>query len=448
MTPRSLRAVVSGKAHHAPVVFLRCDSRRGFTDDQAPRRIKVTNPVIDMDGDETTRILWRLIKEKLIHSFLDIELKYFDLSLPHRAKTKGAVVSQAAAATRSWRVAVKCPTINVCTARFNEFALSEQWPSPNNELRTLLGGTVFSQPLQIKNIPTLVKGWQRPIIVARMVLGQAVEFTSSRPTKFTLSMQQQDPYSDSTVVQKVGRLPVGGGAALAVWNSRVSVQDFAHACFRTSIVKKLSLMLSTENTERRMFDEMYKVEFDKIFEEYKSQFLDLDLSYQHRLPSDAVRFALKSKGGFVWACKNQNGNIVRSLVGQGFGSIALMHSLLLTPWLVLAEPGHGCLPRHWRQYQRTNKLYINPIGCILAWSSALRARAELDNNPELAQFANDLSAVCVETVESGVMTKDLAALIHKNPTPDHYVGTRAFLDRLATRIHEKQIAYNTTPPIS
>jgi len=396
-------------------------------------KIKVANPVVDMDGDEMTRIIWKLIKDKLIFPFVDLELDYYDLGMEHRDATDDKVTVEAAEATKRHGVAVKCATITPDEARVKEFNLKKMWKSPNGTIRNILGGVIFREPIICKNVPRLVPGWTQPIIVGRHAFGdqyRATDFLVPGKGKLTISFVGED---GTKIEHEVYDYP-GSGVALAMYNLDDSIRDFAHASFAYGLQRGYPVYLSTKNTILKAYDGRFKDIFQEIFEaEYIDKFKAARLTYEHRLIDDMVASALKWSGGFVWACKNYDGDVQSDIVAQGYGSLGLMTSVLLTPdgKTMEAEAAHGTVTRHFRQHQRGEQTSTNSIASIFAWTRGLSHRAELDGNQDLAHFAKTLETVCVDTVEAGFMTKDLALLVGENQS---WLTTEGFLDKIADNL--------------
>ncbi|KAI3371325.1 hypothetical protein L3Q82_023944 [Scortum barcoo] len=381
----------------------------------ADKRIKVSQPVVEMDGDEMTRIIWEFIKEKLILSNVDVELKYFDLGLPYRDQTDDQVTIDSALATKKYHVAVKCATITPDEARVEEFSLKKMWKSPNGTIRNILGGTVFREPIICKNIPRLVPGWTQPITIGRHAFGdqyRATDFVVDQPGKFKIIFSPADGSANKE--WEVYDFPAGG-CGMGMYNTDESITGFAHSCFQYAIGKKWPLYMSTKNTILKAYDGRFKDIFQDIFEKhYKPEFDKLKIWYEHRLIDDMVAQVLKSSGAFVWACKNYDGDVQSDILAQGFGSLGLMTSVLVCPdgKTIEAEAAHGTVTRHYREHQKGRPTSTNPIASIFAWTRGLEHRGKLDGNPDLIKFSQTLERVCVETVESGTMTKDLAGCIH------------------------------------
>jgi isocitrate dehydrogenase len=392
-------------------------------------KIKVANPVVDMDGDEMTRIIWKLIKDKLIFPYLDLDLDYYDLSIEHRDATDDQVTIDAANATKRHGVAVKCATITPDEQRVEEFGLKKMWRSPNGTIRNILGGVIFREPIICQNVPRLVPGWTQPIIVGRHAFGdqyRATDFLFPGAGKLTIKFVGED----GTVIEKEVFDAPGAGVAMAMYNLDDSIRDFARASFAYGLTRNYPVYLSTKNTILKAYDGRFKDIFQEIFDaEYKAQFDAKGLTYEHRLIDDMVASALKWSGGYVWACKNYDGDVQSDIVAQGFGSLGLMTSVLMTPdgQTVEAEAAHGTVTRHYRQHQKGQSTSTNSIASIFAWTRGLAHRAKLDDNADLAAFAHTLEKVCVDTVESGFMTKDLALLVGDKQS---WLTTEGFLDKV------------------
>ncbi|MBV6487844.1 MAG: Isocitrate dehydrogenase [NADP] [Pseudorhodoplanes sp.] len=392
-------------------------------------KIKVANPVVEMDGDEMTRIIWQLIKDKLIHPYLDIELLYYDLGIEHRDATNDQVTIDSAEMTRKVGVAVKCATITPDEARVKEFSLKEMWRSPNGTIRNILGGTIFREPIICKNIPRLVPGWTQPIIIGRHAFGDQYRATDFKfPTAGTLTIKFVG--NDGKVIEKEVFKAPGGGVAMAMYNLDQSIIDFARASLNYGLIRNYPVYLSTKNTIMKQYDGRFMELFQKVFdEEFKAEFDKRKLTYEHRLIDDMVASSLKWSGGYVWACKNYDGDVQSDTVAQGFGSLGLMTSVLMTPdgKVVEAEAAHGTVTRHYRQHQQGKETSTNSIASIFAWTRGLAHRAKLDNNAALAKFSGTLEKVCIDTVESGFMTKDLALLVGAD---QKWLSTTGFLDKI------------------
>jgi len=396
-------------------------------------KIKVANPVVDLDGDEMTRIIWALIKEKLILPFLDVPIEVYDLSVENRDATEDRVTVDAAEAIAKHGVGVKCATITPDEARVAEFKLKKMWKSPNGTIRNILGGVIFREPIICSNVPRLVPGWTQPIVVGRHAFGdqyRATDFKVPGPGKLTITFKGAD---DKTTEHEVYDFK-GPGVALAMYNLDDSIRDFARASFNYGLSRDYPVYLSTKNTILKAYDGRFKDIFQEVFDaEFKAEFDKRKLTYEHRLIDDMVAAALKWSGGYVWACKNYDGDVQSDIVAQGFGSLGLMTSVLLTPdgKTVLAEAAHGTVTRHYRAHQKGEKTSTNSIASIFAWTRGLKHRAKLDANEALDNFAEALEKVCVDTVESGFMTKDLAVLVG----PDQkWLTTEGFLDKVADNL--------------
>ncbi len=404
-------------------------------------KIKLKNPVVELDGDEMTRIIWKMIKDQLILPYLDLDIKYYDLSIENRDATDDKVTVEAANAINKYNVGIKCATITPDEKRVEEFGLKKMWKSPNGTIRNILGGTVFREPIIINNIPRLVPGWERPICIGRHAFGdqyRATDFVVKGKGKLEISFTP----SDGGEVQKYEVYNFDGdGVAMAMFNTDESITGFAHSCFNMAINKKWPLYLSTKNTILKKYDGRFKDIFQELYEtQYKAKFEELGISYEHRLIDDMVAAALKWDGGFVWACKNYDGDVQSDTLAQGFGSLGLMTSVLITPdgKTIEAEAAHGTVTRHYRMHQQGKPTSTNPIASIYAWTRGLAFRAKLDGNNELARFAENLEAACIETVESGVMTKDLALTIHGAQLRDnHYVTTEKFMEAIKKQLDKK-----------
>jgi isocitrate dehydrogenase len=393
------------------------------------KKIKVKNPVVDVDGDEMTRIIWKLIKDKLILPYLDIDLKYFDLGIEHRDATRDRVTIDAAEAIRHHGVGVKCATITPDEARVKEFNLKEMYKSPNGTIRNILGGTIFREPIVCKNVPRLVPGWTQPIVIGRHAFAdqyRATDFVVPGKGKLTITFVGAD---GKKIEREVFAFP-GSGVAMAMYNLDDSIRDFARACMNYALQRKFPLYLSTKNTILKAYDGRFKDVFQEIFDkEYAEKFRAAGIGYEHRLIDDMVAAALKWSGAFVWACKNYDGDVQSDVVAQGFGSLGLMTSVLMTPdaRTIEAEAAHGTVTRHYREHQKGKETSTNPIASIFAWTRGLAFRGKLDGTPDLVRFAEALEKVCIGTVEAGFMTKDLALLIG----PDQkWLTTTQFLDKL------------------
>ena len=380
-------------------------------------KIKVVNPVVELDGDEMTRIIWQFIKDQLIVPYLDINLEYYDLGIEHRDATDDQVTIDAANAIKKHGVGVKCATITPDEARVEEFGLKKMWKSPNGTIRNILGGVIFREPIIISNIPRLVPGWTKPIVVGRHAFGDQYRATDVKiPGEGTLTLTFTPKDGSEPMELNVFDFP-SGGVAMAMYNLDESIRDFARASLTYGLSRNYPVYMSTKNTILKAYDGRFKDIFAEVFEtEFKSDFEKAGLTYEHRLIDDMVASALKWEGGYVWACKNYDGDVQSDTVAQGFGSLGLMTSVLMTPdgRTVEAEAAHGTVTRHYRQHQQGKPTSTNPIASIFAWTQGLAHRGKLDNTPEVTGFAQTLERVCVETVESGKMTKDLALLISKD----------------------------------
>jgi isocitrate dehydrogenase len=376
-------------------------------------KIKVKNPVVELDGDEMTRIIWQWIREKLILPYLDIDLIYFDLGVEHRDATEDKVTIESANAIKKYGVGVKCATITPDEARVKEFNLKKMWKSPNGTIRNILGGTIFREPIIIKNIPRLVGGWTDPIIVGRHAFGdqyRATDFKVPGPGRMIMKWVGEN---GDTIEHEVFDFP-SAGVAMGMYNLDDSIRDFAYACLNYGLARKLPVYLSTKNTILKAYDGRFKDIFQEIYErDFRAQYEKADIVYEHRLIDDMVASALKWSGNFVWACKNYDGDVQSDQVAQGFGSLGLMTSVLMTPdgKTVEAEAAHGTVTRHYRQHQQGKQTSTNPIASIFAWTGGLKHRGKVDGTPDVVRFAETLEAVCIKTVEQGQMTKDLAILV-------------------------------------
>jgi isocitrate dehydrogenase len=392
-------------------------------------KIKVTNPVVEMDGDEMTRMIWQLIKDKLIHPYLNIDLLYYDLSIQKRDETDDQITIDAAETTKKTGVAVKCATITPDEARVKEFNLKKMWRSPNGTIRNIIGGVIFREPIICKNVPRLVPGWTQPIVIGRHAYGdqyRATDIRVPKGAKLTLSFVTPD---GQKVEHEVFDFP-DSGVAMTMYNVDQSIRDFAMASFNYGLSRGYPVYLSTKNTILKVYDGRFKDIFQEVFHnQFKAEFEKRKLTYEHRLIDDMVAAAMKWSGGYVWACKNYDGDVQSDVVAQGFGSLGLMTSVLMTPdgKIVESEAAHGTVTRHYRQHQRGEQTSTNSIASIFAWTRGLAHRAKLDNNAALAKFATTLEKVCVDTVESGFMTKDLALLVGAD---QKWLSTTGFLDKV------------------
>ena len=402
-------------------------------------KIKVANPVVELDGDEMTRIIWQFIKDKLIHPYLDLELKYFDLGIEKRDETDDQITVDAANAIKEYGVGVKCATITPDEARVEEFGLKKMWRSPNGTIRNILGGVIFREPIIISNVPRLVPGWTQPIIVGRHAFGdqyRATDFRFPGKGKLTVKFVGED---GTEIEHEVFDAP-SSGVAMAMYNLDDSIRDFARASMNYALARGVPCYLSTKNTILKAYDGRFKDLFQEVYEaEFKSDFEAKGITYEHRLIDDMVASALKWSGGYVWACKNYDGDVQSDTVAQGFGSLGLMTSVLMSPdgKTVEAEAAHGTVTRHYRQHQRGEDTSTNPIASIFAWTRGLAHRAKLDDNADLAKFADTLEQVCIKTVEDGHMTKDLALLVG----PDQkWLTTSGFLDKIDENLQKAMAA--------
>jgi len=404
-------------------------------------KIKVSNPVVELDGDEMTRVIWTFIKEKLIFPYLDVDIKYFDLGMENRDLTNDQVTIDAANAIKKYGVGVKCATITPDEARVEEFGLKKMWKSPNGTIRNILDGTVFREPIIISNIPRLVAGWKQPICIGRHAFGdqyKATDFVTKGKGKLTITFTPED---GSAATTRDVYDYTGDGVAMAMYNTDESITGFARACMNQALMKKWPLYLSTKNTILKKYDGRFKDIFQEVFDaEFKTAFAEAGITYEHRLIDDMVAACMKWEGGYVWACKNYDGDVQSDTVAQGYGSLGLMTSTLVTPdgKTMEAEAAHGTVTRHFRQHQQGKPTSTNPIASIYAWTRGLEFRGKLDGNQELINFAEAIEKTCVETVESGKMTKDLAMLIYGNDVrTDQYLTTEGFLDAIDSNLQTK-----------
>ena len=405
------------------------------------QKIKVANPVVELDGDEMTRIIWKFIKDKLILPYLDLDIKYYDLGMEYRDETNDQVTIDAANAIKQYGVGIKCATITPDEQRVQEFKLKQMWKSPNGTIRNILDGTVFREPIVCSNVPRLVPNWTAPICIGRHAFGdqyRATDFVTKGKGKLTVKFEGED----GTVQEFEVFNFKGDGVAMAMYNTDESIFGFARACFNQALAKKWPLYLSTKNTILKKYDGRFKDIFEEVYQnEFKAKYAEAGITYEHRLIDDMVASALKWNGNFVWACKNYDGDVQSDTVAQGFGSLGLMTSTLITPdgKVMEAEAAHGTVTRHFREHQKGNRTSTNPIASIFAWTRGLEFRGQLDNNQELIRFSKALEEVCVETVESGIMTKDLAVCVHGNKVShgEHYVYTEEFLDALDANLKKK-----------
>jgi len=380
-------------------------------------KIKVKNPIVELDGDEMTRIIWQFIKDRLIHPYLDVDIKYYDLSIQKRDETDDQITVDSANAIKKYGVGVKCATITPDEARVKEFGLKKMWPSPNGTVRNILGGTIFREPIVISNVPRLVPGWTKPIIIGRHAFGdqyKATNFKVPGAGKVTISWHPSDASAHEPIEMDVVDMPADGGVVMGMYNFNKSIEDFARASLTYGLERKYPVYLSTKNTILKAYDGAFKDIFQEVFDaEFKDAYDAAGLTYEHRLIDDMVAACMKWEGGYVWACKNYDGDVQSDTVAQGYGSLGLMTSVLMTPdgKTVEAEAAHGTVTRHFRQHEQGKPTSTNPIASIYAWTGGLKHRGKLDGTPEVTAFAETLERVCVQTVEEGKMTKDLALLV-------------------------------------
>ena len=405
-------------------------------------KIKVDNPVVEIDGDEMTRIIWQFIKDKLILPYLDVELLYYDLSVQKRDETEDQITIDAANAIKEHNVGIKCATITPDEARVEEFDLKKMWRSPNGTLRNIIGGTVFREPIIMKNVPRLVPGWTHPICIGRHAFGDQYKATDAvikGKGKLTMTFIPED--GGEAKEWEVYNFEGAGGVAMSMYNTDESIYGFARSCMNQALSKGWPLYLSTKNTILKAYDGRFKDIFQEVFEtEFAENFAAAGITYEHRLIDDMVAAALKWNGGFVWACKNYDGDVQSDTVAQGFGSLGLMTSTLVTPdgKTMEAEAAHGTVTRHYREHQKGNKTSTNPIASIFAWTRGLNFRGKLDGNQALRNFADTLEQVCIDVVEGGRMTKDLALLIHgKDMTSEHWLTTEEFLEAVDSELKSR-----------
>ena len=403
-------------------------------------KIKVDNPVVEIDGDEMTRIIWQFIKDKLIFPYLNLDIKYYDLGIEKRDETNDQITVDCAEAIKKYKVGIKCATITPDEDRVEEFGLKKMWRSPNGTIRNIVGGTVFREPIIMKNVPRLVPGWTQPICIGRHAYGdqyKATDVVIKGAGKLTMTFQPENGEAQTWEVFDYK----GCGVGMAMYNTDESIYGFARSCFNQALTKKWPLYLSTKNTILKAYDGRFKDIFEEVYQtEFKAKFSDVGITYEHRLIDDMVAAAMKWNGGFVWACKNYDGDVQSDTVAQGFGSLGLMTSTLVTPdgGTMEAEAAHGTVTRHYRQHQAGNKTSTNPIASIFAWTRGLDFRGKLDGNQALRDFATTLEQVCIDTVESGKMTKDLALLIHgKEMNESHWLTTEQFLEALDAGLQAK-----------
>ena len=396
-------------------------------------KVVVENPVVELDGDEMTRIIWRLIKDELIHPWLDVDLKYYDLSIESRDKTDDKITVDAAEAIKKYKVGIKCATITPDEARVEEFGLKKMWRSPNGTIRNILDGTVFRQPIIIKNIPRYVPTWTKPIVIGRHAFGdqyKATDFIVPGPGKLKLVFEAED---GNNITKEVYNFK-DKGCALGMYNLEESIIGFARACFNYGLNLGWPVYMSTKNTILKAYDGLFKDTFEKVFiKEFKEKFDEKDIVYEHRLIDDMVACAMKWEGGFVWACKNYDGDVQSDTIAQGFGSLGLMTSVLMTPdgSAIEAEAAHGTVTRHFRQFQKGEDTSTNPIASIFAWSRGLWYRGKFDKNKDLQEFSSSLETACIKTVEEGNMTKDLAILVGMN---QNWMETKQFISKIAENL--------------
>ncbi len=400
-------------------------------------KIKVKNPIVEIDGDEMTRIIWAMIKERFITPYLDVDLKYYDLSIQNRDATDDQVTIDSANAIKEHGVGIKCATITPDEGRVEEFGLKKMWRSPNGTIRNILGGTVFREPIVTKNVPKYVPGWEEPMVIGRHAFGDQYKATDMKIEKAGKLKMTFEP-ADGSEVQSWDVFDFDSpGVAMGMYNVDESIKGFARACFNYGLQRKYPVYLSTKNTILKQYDGKFMEIFQYVYDsEFKDKFEKKDMWYEHRLIDDMVAFAIKSKGGFVWACKNYDGDVQSDIVAQGFGSLGLMTSVLLTPDgnTVEAEAAHGTVTRHYREHQKGNETSTNPIASIFAWTRGLQYRGNFDNTPEVVDFAIALEEACVETVEQGHMTKDLALLVGET---QQWLTTQGFMDKVEANFKQK-----------
>jgi len=420
-------------------VLASSSSQRNYGTD---KRIEVVNPVVELDGDEMTRIIWEKIKDSLIFPYLKIDCKYYDLGLPYRDQTDDQVTIDSAHAILKYNVGIKCATITPDEERVEEFKLKKMWLSPNGTIRNILGGTVFREPILCKTIPKLVPGWTQAIVIGRHAHGDQYKATDLViPGNGSVELVYT-PEGGEPQKMKVFDFKKGGGVTMAMYNTDESIRDFAHSSFQVALQKKWPLYMSTKNTILKRYDGRFKDIFEEIFQStYKKDFDSAGIWYEHRLIDDMVAQGLKSSGGFVWACKNYDGDVQSDVVAQGYGSLGLMTSVLMCPdgKTIESEAAHGTVTRHYREHQKGNPTSTNPVASIFAWTRGLEHRAKLDGTPELARFAQSLEKACVDVIDNGHMTKDLAGCIHgiRNVKPDMYLNTQDFLEAISEDLKKK-----------
>lgn len=405
------------------------------------KKIKVANPVVELDGDEMTRIIWDFIKTKLILPYLDLDIKYFDLSIKHRDFTNDQITIDSAEAIKKYNVGIKCATITPDEERVVEYTLKKMWRSPNGTIRNIVGGTVFREPIIMGNVPRYVQGWTKPICIGRHAFGdqyKATDIVTHGKGKLTMTFTPEN--GEKPLTWEVYNFQENG-VAMSMYNIDSSIYGFARSCMNQALTKKWPLYLSTKNTILKAYDGRFKDIFHEVYNnEFKEKFEEIGITYEHRLIDDMVAAAMKWDGGFVWACKNYDGDVQSDTVAQGFGSLGLMTSTLVTPdgKTMEAEAAHGTVTRHYREHQKGNETSTNPIASIFAWTRGLAHRGKLDNNKDLINFCSTLEDVCINTVENGKMTKDLALLIHgKNLNRSHYLNTQEFLDCIKNSLESK-----------
>ncbi|WVN86699.1 isocitrate dehydrogenase, NADP-dependent [Cryptococcus depauperatus CBS 7841] len=433
---RSLQGSVTGIKH------LNMTTRDYTATPAGMERIKVKNPVVEIDGDEMTRIIWKKIREELILPFVDVDLKYYDLGMENRDATDDRVTVESAEAIKKYSVGVKCATITPDEARVKEFNLKEMWKSPNGTIRNILGGTVFREPIILNKIPKPIPGWVKPICIGRHAFGdqyRSTDFIAPGPGKLTLNFTPADGGAPTELNVYDFK---GKGVAMSMYNTDESIYGFAHASFKMAISKSMPLFMSTKNTILKKYDGRFKDIFQQVYDStYKSEFEKLGIYYEHRLIDDMVAQAVKSSGGFVWACKNYDGDVMSDILAQGFGSLGMMTSELITPdgKTMESEAAHGTVTRHYRQYQAGQETSTNPVASIFAWTRGLAFRGKLDGTPELEAFANDLEAACVETIDvDGIMTKDLALTMKgKDMIRQDWVTTDVYMKKVNDKLVEK-----------
>ncbi|CAL1710296.1 unnamed protein product [Somion occarium] len=434
----SQRAVSSKTAYRAAMLS------RGFASSVARMqgKIVVSNPIVELDGDEMTRIIWKKIREELILPYLQLDIKYYDLGLEHRDATNDQVTIESAEAILKYNVGVKCATITPDEARVKEFHLKQMWKSPNGTIRNILGGTVFREPIILSRIPRPIPGWKKPIVIGRHAFGdqyRSTDFIAPGPGKLQLVYTPANG-GEPTVLNVYDFK--GKGVAMAMYNTDESITGFAHSSFKMALAKKLPLFMSTKNTILKKYDGRFKDIFQEVYETtYKKQFEDAGIYYEHRLIDDMVAQAIKSSGGFVWACKNYDGDVQSDILAQGFGSLGMMTSELITPdgKTIESEAAHGTVTRHYREWQKGKETSTNPVASIFAWTRGLLHRAKLDSNDPLRQFCLDLESSCVEVIDQdGIMTKDLALAIHgKDMKREHWVVTDVYMDKVHEKLKQK-----------